>query len=171
MRCTSSTANWVHGLDVSAGLGLDYSAQSAKLRLYQASRHSALHALAVDGHVEVRLMEPATWSILVPPNTDRTEAVATACLLLRSLSLVWLAMRLLKTRSGQHKVTAPVRPNRNWRKPRTDITHVTMSLKGGCHFAAAFCVAVQNKMAHRLCTSGARAVHTNHTPIFEVSAC
>ena len=157
--------------DRSAGRGLSISGLSANLRPSEVSVDFALHALVACGLVKLRLMEPATWSISASPSNDLAKDVLTSCLLLLSLSWVWLAMLFSKVLSCFHTVTAPVRPNRIWRKPQTDTTHVTLSLKSGCYFAAAFCAPVLNTLAHQRCTSGARAVHTNHTPFFEVSAC
>ena len=154
----------------SARFGLGVLGPSANLCSLEASNCPVLHVLDVDAPVEARSMEPATWSILAPPNTDPVGSVATDCLLLLSSSWVWLATRLSKTPSSLCTTNAPVRPNRNWRALRTKITHVTPP-KGGCNIAVAFCVAVSKKMTHQRCTPGARVVHTNHTPFFEVSAC
>jgi hypothetical protein len=128
----------------------------------------ALHVMAVSDHVNSKIEEHATWSISAPQSGDQAKAVPTAFSSLLSLSWAWLDMRLSKTRSGLRSVTVPLRPNRNWHKPQTDITsfttHVTLSQRGGRYFAPAL-------FWFQRCTCCARIVHANHTLNSKVSPC
>ena len=152
--------------DLSAEVGAVSAPQWAKNRRDGASAEFALHVTAVSDQVGGDDKEPASWSTSAPQNADPAKAVAMGFSWLRSVSSGWLDMRLSKTCSGRRMVTVPLCPNRNWHKPQTNTTHVTLSLKGGCNFAAAFCAS-----AWTLYTRCARPVHVNHTPMTEVCAC
>lgn len=143
----------------SAGLSAVITKDWAKKRSDRESCVFELHAVGERDQSGTYVKEPATWSISAPQSDDPAKAVAMGFLLLPFLSWVWSAMRLSKTSSGHHTVTAPLCPNRKVRKPQANTTHVTLSLRGGCNYAAAFCA------------SWVRNAAFNNFQKFEVSTC
>lgn len=140
----------------SAGLSAATINAWAKIRLVGASKNCMLQCMGVYGHDVPYDKELVTWSISAPQNADLPKAGQMGFLPLLSLSWVWSAMHSLRTWFGRRMVTAPLCPNRKSRKPQSNTTHVTLSLRGGCNFAAAFC---------------ARGVRSSYISSSEVPAC
>ena len=142
----------------------------AEDRQVDANSQSGLHVMGASVQTLHKIEENAKWSISAPQSDDQAKAAQTVFSSLLSSSWDWSVTRLSKTRSVRHSVTVPQRPNRNWHKPQTeksnDTTHVTLLERGSRYFAT-----VLFSSASSRCTPCARAVHTNHTPNPEVSAC
>ena len=153
-------------LGASARLSAAPSHTWAEKRPLWASGEFSLHALGEIDQDGTDVKESAAWSISAPQSTDPAKAVAMGFLLSLSLSWASSVMRLSKTSSGRRMVTARLCPNRKSRKLQANSTHVTLSLRGGCNYAAAFCASA---LAKRM--GSALNVQANYTPFFEVSAC